>query len=82
MKLYLLITTAFLGILFNANAASPQEEARILADVRSAFEKKDSKALLNLYCWDRVPGFIKSVSEQTTPGLLEFRRLAKITVTL
>ena len=73
MKLYLFITTAVLGVLFNATSASPQEEARILADVKSAFEKKDSKALLNLYCWDRVPDFIKSVSEKTTPGLLEFK---------
>ena len=73
MKLYLLITTAAFGILFNANCASPQEEARFLADVKSAIEKKDAKALLKLYCWDGVPDSIRSVVEKTTPRLLELK---------
>ena len=68
MRLHILIATAALGVLFNASAATPQEEARFLADVKSAFEKKDSQAFLNLFCWDRVPPFIKSVSEKTAPG--------------
>ena len=73
MKLYLLITTAVLGILFNAKSASPQEEARFLAEVKNAFEKKDPKAFLKLYCWDRVPDFIKSVGEKTALGLVELK---------
>ena len=73
MKLNLLITTAVLGGLFTANAASPQEEARFLADVKSAFEQKDAKAFLKLYCWDRVPDSVRSAVEKTTPRLLELR---------
>jgi hypothetical protein len=68
MKLYLLIAIAVLGVSFDAKSASSKEEARFLADVKSAFEKKDAKAFLNLFCWDRVPPFIKSVSEKTAPG--------------
>jgi hypothetical protein len=73
MKLYLLITTAVLGSLFTANSASPKEEARFLADVKSAFEQKDAKAFLKLYCWDRVPDSVRSVVEKTTPRLLELK---------
>jgi hypothetical protein len=73
MKLYLLITIAVLGSLFTVNSASPQEEARFLADVKSAFENKDTKAFLKLYCWDRVPDSIRAVVEKTTPRLLELK---------
>lgn len=68
-----MIAGAVLGVLLNANCASPQEEARFLAEVKSAFEKKDSKAFLSLYCWDRVTPFIKSVSEKTAPGTLALK---------
>jgi hypothetical protein len=68
MKRHILIAAASLGILFNAKAASPLEEARFLAEVTRAFEQKDAQAFLNLFCWDRVPPFIKSVSEKTASG--------------
>jgi hypothetical protein len=73
LKVNLLITTAVLGILFNTSAATPQEEARFLVEVKSAFEKKDSKAFLDLFCWDRVPPFIKSVSEKTAPATVALK---------
>jgi hypothetical protein len=73
MKLYILITGVIFGTLFNVYSASPQEEARFLKAVESAFETKDAKAFLNLYCWDRVPPFIKSVSEKTAQVTVELK---------
>ena len=67
MRLHILITCVILAIYFNAFSATPQEEARFLKAVTSAFDKKDSKAFLNLFCWDRVPPFIKSLTEKTAP---------------
>lgn len=69
-KLVLLFSAIFV---FSANAysASSDEEARFLASVKSAFERKDARAFLDLYFWDGVPDFIRSVAEKTTPDLLD-----------
>ncbi|EEF58030.1 hypothetical protein [Pedosphaera parvula] len=41
-------------------AASPDEEARFVAAVKQAFEKRDADALMTLTCWDRVPDKFKA----------------------
>lgn len=73
MKLHILIIAAMLGLVFNANSASTVEETRFLAAVQKAFENKDAEAFLSLYCWDRVPDFIKSASKKTNPVLMDLK---------
>ncbi|MEO7297598.1 MAG: hypothetical protein ABI042_03365 [Verrucomicrobiota bacterium] len=73
MKNILPIIGAIFSITLRAFSAAPAEEARFLGAVKSAFEKKDTKAFLGLYCWDGVTDFIKSVAEETTPETLAFK---------
>jgi hypothetical protein len=42
-----------------AGAATPEEEARFLAEVRKAFAARDASGLDALTCWDRVPAKLK-----------------------
>lgn len=63
----------------NSFAASPQEEARLLAAVKKAFETKNAKELLSLYYWSGVTPGDKQKIEESTSLLLEFQdRVLKV----
>ena len=60
------ITAAlFAALILRSIAASPEAEARFIADAKAAFDAKDSAKLLSLVCWDRVtPAMKQMVSKQ------------------
>jgi hypothetical protein len=55
------IATLLAALGLRSIAASPEAEARFIADARAAFDTKNSTNLLNLVCWDRVTPDMKQM---------------------
>ena len=65
-----------------SQAASPEEEARVVSAIKTALEKKDAKALLELYCWDGVTDqFKQGTAKQTEKSVPKLPTVKEVTLT-
>jgi hypothetical protein len=61
----------FAALIIRSIAASPEAEAHFVADVKAAFDTKDSSKLLSLVCWDGVTPEWKTMLTPQFSGMVQ-----------
>lgn len=68
---FVVAVACILNFTGTAQAASKDEEARFVAEVKQTILKKDTAALLKLVCWDQADDKAKSTVEKHLAGIIQ-----------